>query len=229
MDNRGFTLIELMISATLGIVLVSGAYMVYNSQIQSNVVHEELTATQQGLRAAMYMISKELRKAGYDPDPNNAAGATILVARDDRVRVSFVENEDGLNNDSDAQTDEDDELRMVTYELKDVNSDGNTDLVRTDDVATDVMLAANVDQLEFFYTLNNGTLTVNPADPDDVRMVQVTLLGRTGRSGGSDSRTVSYSPPRPAGWTGPAAPVWTYTDAFRRVQLTNTVLVRNLM
>mgnify|MGYP003393991698 CR=1 FL=1 len=62
--NKGFTLIEILVSlAILGIVL-AGIYSVYNMQHKSYIVQEQVAEMQQNERIALQMITRDIRTAG---------------------------------------------------------------------------------------------------------------------------------------------------------------------
>ena len=81
--NKGFTLIEILVSlAILGIVL-AGIYSVYNMQHKSYIVQEQVTEMQQSERIALQMITRDIRMAGLGLSGcNSAAGGKIIFNED---------------------------------------------------------------------------------------------------------------------------------------------------
>jgi len=73
--SEGFTLTELLIAIAIGSIVVASIYSTYTSQQKSYEITEEVTAVQQNLRAAMYYLERDVRRAGYDPE--GTAGATF--------------------------------------------------------------------------------------------------------------------------------------------------------
>lgn len=65
--QQGMTLVELMIAMVISSFVVAAIVMAFRSQQSSSLVQEAVTAMQQNNAAAMYIMSKELRMAGYDP------------------------------------------------------------------------------------------------------------------------------------------------------------------
>src|SRR5512136_806194 len=61
----GFTLIELLVAIALGMVILAGLFRTFKVQHDSYVVQDQVSAMQQNLRAAMYMITRDLQMAGY--------------------------------------------------------------------------------------------------------------------------------------------------------------------
>ena len=64
-NNSGFTLIELLVAIALGMVILAGLFKTFKVQQDSYVIQDQVSAMQQNLRAAMYMITRDLQMAGY--------------------------------------------------------------------------------------------------------------------------------------------------------------------
>lgn len=81
--NKGFTLIEILVSlAILGIVL-AGIYSVYNMQHKSYIVQEQVTEMQQSERIALQMITRDIRMAGLGLSGcNSSSGGKIIFNED---------------------------------------------------------------------------------------------------------------------------------------------------
>ncbi len=115
----------------------------------------------------------------------------------------------------------------------DADSDGIVDDLDGDGIQNDVAslgrdtgggfesITENIQAIEFYYTLANGTATTTPATVADVRSIQISLLARAGKSDRNFNNTQSYTTPSGAVW-GP------YGDNFRRRLLTTTVKCRNM-
>ncbi len=77
-SQRGVTLTELLVALGLGLFTVAAVYAVYLKQVERQIVQEDVLAMQQTARAALDMMAREIRMAGYDPmgvnrdtDPSN--------------------------------------------------------------------------------------------------------------------------------------------------------------
>jgi type IV pilus assembly protein PilW len=73
--NEGFTLTEVLMAMAIGGIVMGSIYSTYTSQQRSYEITGQVAAVQQNLRAAMYYVEREVRRAGYDPRQN--AGATF--------------------------------------------------------------------------------------------------------------------------------------------------------
>lgn len=94
-QNRGFTLVELMVAiAVSGIVLaVVSTFFVRSGRIY--VEQNVSAALQQEVRAAMEIMGREIRMAGYDPA--RSGDFEILDADATKLRFTLDLNEDGVN------------------------------------------------------------------------------------------------------------------------------------
>ena len=123
-NNRGFTLIELMVAVGLSVVVGAFVYNVFISQNEQYVVQDRVVEMQQNLRSGVDIMAREIRMSGYDP--TGLADAVILVAGDDRIRITMDSNEDGAISASEEEI----EYTLEAGELKriDINGVGNQPL-----------------------------------------------------------------------------------------------------
>lgn len=91
LQQRGLSLVELMIGIALGLFVVAGAVMVVSTQLGENRRLLLETQLQQDLRATADIITRELRRSGHSLTPANvvsepgqaaAAPAAVLTAVD---------------------------------------------------------------------------------------------------------------------------------------------------
>lgn len=73
----GFTLVELMIGMTLGLVLIGGVVGLFLQSRQSFRVDENVARMQNQARFAMDQLSRDLRMAGFVAEPLSAAAVTL--------------------------------------------------------------------------------------------------------------------------------------------------------
>lgn len=79
--SGGFTLIELMVSMVAGLVVLGATLAFTVSMIQSHSDNILATRLSQELRTSMALISRELRRAGYDDRAGRTVGqGTTLVS-----------------------------------------------------------------------------------------------------------------------------------------------------
>jgi type IV pilus assembly protein PilW len=195
MNNKGLTLIELMIVLTLSMLLMAAVYMTFQLQHKSSRFEFQIAATQQDLRAAMEVMSTDIQNAGYDPTLNHTSQGISPKTPDGtlgtvgsgttQLRVRMDLNGDAVIADT---TGED-----ITYRLN------GTDLERYDRFAgTTTVLISNVTSTGFTYyddqasqiVPNDGT-ALGVDQVDKVRYVEVYV---TVQSNGKDPDGKPYPP-----------------------------------
>ena len=71
--ERGFTLVELMISIVVSSVVVVAGYTILTTTNRAAISNERAVGTQQNIRVAMEVIARDIKQAGFGlPSPPNA-------------------------------------------------------------------------------------------------------------------------------------------------------------
>jgi len=235
-NNKGFGLIELLVAMALAGIVMTAIYLTYYSQQKAYLAQEQVSAMQQNLRAAMYIMKTQIRMAGYDPAQSGVPGITIANA--DSINFT-MDIHDGVDNDSDGEVDESDEEgngdgdtndtgEDVTYFLYDFGGDGDNDLGTQDGSGNNQLVAENIEALNFVYL--DGASNVLDDDGSGnvvaniplIRSIQITIVARTNRGDHGYTNNISYE--NQLGTTVYAAP----GDDLRRKLLTTQVKCRNL-
>lgn len=76
--NRGFTLVELMVSMVLGLVIIGGATGVILANRQSYRTNEGLSQLQEGARSAFELMARDIRQAGDTGCDSNGRVANVV-------------------------------------------------------------------------------------------------------------------------------------------------------
>jgi type IV pilus assembly protein PilW len=211
-----------MIALVVSGVIVAAIYSTYVAQQRTALAQEQVVEMQQNIRAGLDIMEREIRMAGYNPR-RTAVGTGITTANATQLVFGFVADTDQMNNNPvavNATTDEVDEVETVEYYLYDAYADGDMDLGRRTPTNTQAV-AENIDAVEFYYIMSNGTKTLTPATLTDIRSVQVSILTRAGRTDPSVTNSATYATASNATW-GP------YNDNFRRRLLVTTIHCRNM-
>lgn len=66
-DSRGFTLVELLVASTLGMLVFGGVCRIYISQQTSYHIQQTMLNAQQNVRSAFVIMEQQIRLVGYDP------------------------------------------------------------------------------------------------------------------------------------------------------------------
>jgi type IV pilus assembly protein PilW len=178
---------------TISTIVAAGVVTAYRSQQNTQLAQKQSVEMQQNLRAALYIMTRDIRMAGYNPDGINGTGIVNAGNGSDNAnRLTFTyynadAANDGTDNDNDGTTaDVDEMLQSVEYYLYDSSIDTDTlvdDLGRRNGARLD-SIAENIQSLQFVYLDNAGAPTATLAD---VRAVQITIIATT------DSNELNYT------------------------------------
>lgn len=201
--ENGFTLVELLVALALTGMVMAVVYKTFASQQKVYVMQEDGSAMQQDLRAAMEIMSKDLRMAGYCPSRPGDAG--IVTATASTLTFTLDSQEDGDLTDDPGD--------RITYSLS------GTTLGRTIGAGVPQPVGDNIDALNFVYLDADGNVTVALTD---IRSIQLTLVARSEKADKTYNNKSTYRNQQGAVIYGPT------NDAIRRRLLTSTVRCRNL-
>jgi type IV pilus assembly protein PilW len=224
----GFTLVELLVALVLSGLVIWMVYSTYTIQQRTSTGQRAVSEMQQNIRAALILMTTEMKMAGLDPREHSGAGITLAAPG----RFSFTM--DRFDNAGNPSPDDDvnDSNEQISYgfsQAADTNDDGvpdagNTVLALGRDVGGGYQpIAENVERLEFLYTVVGGasSLNVTPAQYKKIRSVKISLLVRTSRNDPSFSNSTTYVSAFGTNW-GP------FNDGYRRRLLITEVKLRNM-
>lgn len=232
LGKAGFSLVEMMLAVAISGILVIAIYSAYVIQQKSYVVQEQVAETQENLRAAMTRLLSEIRQAGCDPEQADVAGILQATSTSfhftadvggDPVDANMADGVIGANED-------------VTFGMS-ADDDGDGDGIADGGVAganwnvTGQLgrntggglqpIAELIDAVEFNYILASGASSTAPANPGDIRAVQVSLLARGARPDEKFVNTATYTTASGVVWDPP-------NDNFRRRFVIVTINLRNM-
>jgi len=217
-NKKGFTLVELLVAMAISGIVAGAIFTAFLSQQKSYLVQDQVAEMQQNIRAAMDIMVREIRMAGFDPYGDSGAG--VIKAEGETFTFTLSAEDDGYDNNSDNTTDEKGELETIQYDLYDAYSDGDNDIGRQVG-AKKRAVAENIEEIEFYYTLADGNNANATTNYSEIRSVQIAILARAEREDSKFSNSKNYTTPSGANW-GP------YNDGFRRRLLSTTVKCRNM-
>jgi len=142
-NQRGITLIEMLVSLVIGSVIIGGAYQVIINQAKSYEIQDRAAEAQNSVRAAMEIMIADLRMAGYDKE----GGVTVTNP------VSGSSNSIRVEWESDTNT-----IRAVQYILSNRQLERyvylNGELIKEiKDHPEEKVVLDNVSSLNFAYTM----------------------------------------------------------------------------
>jgi len=246
-NNKGFTLIELMVSMAMVSIVVGVIYSAYDVQTKIYSEQDKTAEMQQNIRAGIAYLQQEIRMAGYNPKgeehgtcSKTGGGAAIEPGIHTATATSIGFSMD-LNEDGDC----DEPGENVTYSV--YTSGGVSKLGRNDNnnAMAQQPVAENITHVNFYYLFTPPPMgspatkppTSTPVTGDlrKIAAIQVSLLARAKTSDSkSTADDVTFTVPIPDTWGQPTAnpPVWqSFPDfpenSYRRRLLTTTINCRN--
>lgn len=183
--TSGFTLVELLVSMALFGVIVS---LIINAKIEQqgqSITQQQAAEMQQNIRATLYIMTRDIRMIGYDPEGTNDAGIVKNPAPIFAADPPESPTEDTLTFSLMA---DDGTLKTITYSLM-----GNE--IKKDEGGGMQLLAENItanpnSEDLFKYLDENGvelSIPIDQADINDIRSIQITVTTST------DSNPLSHS------------------------------------
>jgi len=157
--ETGFTLVELLIAMAISGIVLGAAVNPFLAQRWSYALQEHVTAMTQGTRAALEMVTREVRVAGYNPARTSFDGITY-----DPTQVQIRAD---LNGDGDtADTNE-----TIAY----VYNPATQQLMRETDGSSQP-IADHIQAFTFDYVDGAGMSTTTTAN---IRQIRITITART--------------------------------------------------
>jgi len=167
--ERGFTLIELLIAMAVGLIVLSAVVSTFIIQRKTFDVQEQTTEMTQNARAAMDLMTREIRMAGYNPTGATFDGVTFNISE---LKIQADLNGGDLNNDGDTTSGSNE---TITYSY-----DGtNNQIDRKIGAGTPNALAENIQAFTFEYLDKNGAGPETTSS--DIRQIRITIEARTAK------------------------------------------------
>ncbi|MFQ5428014.1 MAG: fibronectin type III domain-containing protein [Thermodesulfobacteriota bacterium] len=173
-DNRGFTLVEILVAMAIGVAVIGAVYSLYNYFLRASTGQDRLLEIQQETRITMEKVVKEVRAAGcyYKDTP-------IITA--DTSTLEFESDSDPDPNLGPWKIKYD--LDTGAKEIKRSSAAWNGTTLVYGAYGTGVDLAGNITGLTFTYYDDTGTLIPAPiqsqAKRDRIRRVGIAMTAAT--------------------------------------------------
>lgn len=168
-DSDGHTIVELVIALALAAILITAIYQIHAVRQKSHAKQQLAVEMQQNIRAAISLMKREIRMAGYDPasndgldndgntvidDDEESADTGIHIAGRNMIQVTF-------DNDADMTINSDERVTYSFANKYDDNKDGIADagaapLGRKTGAGTLIPVAENIQAVGFAYAFDNN-------------------------------------------------------------------------
>lgn len=159
--ERGFTLVEILIAMLIGGIITAAVTTTFVGHQKYYMAQEQITEMVQGVRAAMDMISREIRMAGYSPTGAAFDGITYNPAQI-QIRADLDGNGDTTGpNENIIYSHNDPNLRI----LRNAGSG-------------DQPFAENIQAFNFEYKKQDGSSAATSAE---IRQIKITITGKTAK------------------------------------------------
>ena len=247
---NGFSLVELLVAMAITAVVMTAVFKIYTTQQDSYLLQEQVAEMQQNGRIAKYVMTKEIRMAGYDPTGLAKAGfisaggeiihftmditdedGTITVPGDDityAVSSGNLERNDGANNQPVVEN-----VEAVGFAYAfDADDDGNIDTsaggniiwaIDSDVTDADTRLDTYLDTNDDgIISIDDNPAGANLASPVDLDKIRAVRIWVLARTGREDRAFSDTSTYVVANQRVNA------NDGSRRHLLTTTVKCRNM-
>jgi type II secretory pathway pseudopilin PulG len=194
-DSNGHTILELVIAMAIAAILITAIYQIHAVRQKSYAQQQLAVEMQQNIRAAISLMKREIRMAGYDPAANDgldsdgdtvidnveeSAGTGIHIAGRSMIQISF-------DNDANRNIAPGERITYGFAKAYDADSDGIADagaapLGRQTGAGTLIPLAESIQAVGFAYafdhnhdgnldtddgTLNGNIIWAFDSTPDD--------------------------------------------------------------
>lgn len=186
-NHAGFTLVELMVAMAIATLVLAAIYKAFEVQMRRHTAEQQVVEMQQNVRAAMYLLKRDIRLAGYNPaDPPADAGFVANFA-------SFGSPHDGAGAITDASDiaftmdsngngaiDSGSSFELIAYRHDPVNM-----LLERYDAATGTWqrVAEKIESVTFTYRRADDSVIATPvtgSNLQDIRYVGIDIQASTG-------------------------------------------------
>jgi len=161
--EHGFSSVEVLVSTAIAMMVLAAVTNTFIGQTRYYNAQEQLNEMQQNARAAIDLITRDVKLAGYDP--TGAAISNGIPYSPSQLELLADLNGDG----SVTGVDED-----VTYTY----DAANTRILRSSGGAT-TTLADNILEFTFDYLDADGNSTISASN---IRQIRVTITAQTSKS-----------------------------------------------
>jgi type IV pilus assembly protein PilW len=238
--QNGFTIIEVMIAMVISSILITAVYQTFHSQQRSYTMQNEAAAMEQNLRGSLYLLTKELRSAGYNPQqetienfrfvtsfpaPNNLLVVDYTPCSN-CIHPSIAFTLDTCNGTDVCGVIDPNKNEQIAYRF----DDATKTLQRFNDTQADPTkkwetVASNIDAVDFVFFDQKNTKATNQAN---IEYVEISLLARMGKPDSKYTNTTVYTNKEGVNLCPPiTCPNGYFGDHYHRRLLTTTIQIRN--
>ena len=172
LDKKGFSLIEIMVAIAIMSILSIAMMKTYTGFTRVYTTQEVAAGAQQDLRAALNIMTQDIRMAGFDPTDSDNFGVEVATATN--IRITSDTDIDGVVDQSNFE--------RITYNLNAGTNQLQQILYQGTASESTQPVVDNVTNLTFTYLDEDNNITAIPADIRTV-IISMTIQELAGRGG----------------------------------------------
>lgn len=180
-NTAGFTLIEMMISITLGMIVIASVTGTFTAQTRQNNAEEQVSQMHQNVRGALDMISRDLMQAGYKAPGGSVTGVTYSNSTPTTLTIQADLNGNSSIDDTSNST-----VEYIIFAYDSVNKQITRKLGSS---GTAFVVADNITAFTVNYYGADGATTAASAS---IRKVTISITGQTAKRDPSYSNNGGY-------------------------------------
>ena len=184
-NNRasGFTLMELLVSMSIGMVVLAALTKTFTVQSRQNAAEEQVAQMQGNARAALDLMVREIQMAKYNPAGTAFSSAYGVTYSASELEVKADMNGDGTISTSSGSVED------IIYARDAVNNYITRKLGST---GTAEIVADNITAFTFAYYDANGSAVTSSANSGNIRKVTINITARTAKPDPSYTSNSGY-------------------------------------
>jgi type IV pilus assembly protein PilW len=179
----GFTLMELLVSMSIGMVVLAALAKTFTVQSRQNTAEEQIAQMQGNARAALDLMVREIQMAKYNPAGTAFSSAYGVTYSASQLEVKADMNGDGTISTSSGSVED------IIYARDAVNNYITRKLGST---GTAEIVADNISAFTFAYYDANGSAVTSSGNSGNIRKVTINITARTAKPDPSYTSNSGY-------------------------------------
>ena len=155
-DQRGFSLIELVIAMVVAGIVIAGIVAAQTVQQRSYRTQTMVINTQQNLRSAFHRLQNELLMAGYDRLDSGEFGLINVARINDNSAITFSGDFGPGTNMDNGTLDAGETISFFLFNSPDTPGSQTFDLARRVDGGAATLLAEGIEAMGFAYAFDDS-------------------------------------------------------------------------
>jgi type IV pilus assembly protein PilW len=179
----GFTLMELLVSMSIGMVILAALAKTFTVQSRQNTAEEQIAQMQGNARAALDLMVREIQMAKYNPAGTAFSSAYGVTYSASQLEVKADMDGDGTISTSSGSVEDIIYTRDAAnnYITRKLGSTGTAEIV-----------ADNITAFTFAYYDANGSAVTSSGNSGNIRKVTINITARTAKPDPSYTSNSGY-------------------------------------